>query len=109
MADAPTLFEWVASALQRRTPLTQLEARGTLRLVLKHAGLDPKTVAAHQMEVVIQRLLPAALSKRRVENAKELCLEVAAEMKAEAKNLSDPREDTAYDVFSRLDSRKARR
>ena len=101
MADWP-VFDWVSGALERRTEMSRLEARGTVRLVLKDAGLEPATVTVPQMCVVIERLLPEALARRRVQEPEDLCrtlrsgLEVAA-----AKGAMSARE-SAYDVFKRF-------
>lgn len=96
------VFDWVANELERRTALSRLEARGTLRLVLKDAGLDPGSVAVFQMDVVLKRLLSGALSKRRVTGSSELCLALAAELPEAVRSDARPKE-TAYDVFARLD------
>ncbi len=42
MADS--LFEFIAAQLEERTALDKLEARGTLRIALKEAGLDLRAV-----------------------------------------------------------------
>ena len=65
MASTPS-FEWVSQELERITSLERLEARGTLRLVLKKAGLDASGVTVRQMEVVIRELLPKILERRGV-------------------------------------------
>ncbi len=102
------VFDWVAGELQRRTQLSSLEARGTLRLVLKDAGLDATSVAAFQMDVVLKRLMPAALTKRRVAGAPELCAALAADLSSAA-IASGPAKDTAYDVFERLDGGRSKK
>jgi hypothetical protein len=102
------VFDWVASELERRTPLSSLEARGTLRLVLKDAGLDVSSVAAYQMDVVLKRLMPAALTKRRVADAASLCAELAADLTNSAVAAS-PARDTAYDVFERLEGSRSKK
>lgn len=53
MAD-PTPFDFTAERLERSTPLDQLAARGTLRLALKAAGLDPG--AADRAAAIFARL-----------------------------------------------------
>ena len=99
------VFAWVAKELEERTHLSRLEARGTVRLMLKDAGLDPNSVAAHQMDVVLMRLMPAALNKRRVADAEQLCHEIAAKLRESGASVSEPpADDTAYDVFARLDA-----
>jgi hypothetical protein len=37
-------FDFVCSELERRTSMTRLEARGTVRIALKDAGLAADTV-----------------------------------------------------------------
>lgn len=99
---ASEVFDWVADQLVERTMLTRLEARGTVRLVVRDAGLNPETVAAFQMRIVLTRLMPSALEKRRIEGAKELCATIADTL--DSFEGSTPRED-AYDVFERLEGR----
>ena len=68
-----TSFEWVSQELERITSLERLEARGTLRLTLKKAGLEASQVTAKQMEVVLRELLPGELRSRGVEEGDEAC------------------------------------
>lgn len=99
-------FEWLCSELEARTGLSKLEARGTVRLILKDVGLDPSSVTPQQMLVVVERMMSAALQKRKVEDAGQLCEALARglrDIRAEA-----PRDD-AYDVFDRLESDTTRR
>lgn len=67
------VFDLVAEALETRTDLNRLQARGTLRLSLKEAGLDPAQVNSHQMAIVITQLLPGELRSRGVEDVDALC------------------------------------
>ncbi|MBX3128478.1 MAG: hypothetical protein KF718_17285 [Polyangiaceae bacterium] len=97
-------FEWVSAELEARTALSRIEARGTLRLVLKNVGLEPASVSVHQMQVVVERLLPAALGKRRVGEASALCRELAADLVAHAQQHAEVVAESAYDVFERMDS-----
>lgn len=104
MAVSP-VFEWVGSELERLTPLSLIEARGTVRLLLKKAGLEPGGVTAAQMEVVILRLMPAALERRGVENSETLCNDLATRVRDETEGRQAESTETAYDVFRRLGSR----
>ena len=45
MADARA-FDWVCEEVEKKSSLSRLEARGTVRLALKKAGLDAATDAA---------------------------------------------------------------
>ena len=51
MADA-TAFKRVCGEVEAGTGLSALEARGTVRLALKQAGFDAKSVNPQQMSVV---------------------------------------------------------
>jgi hypothetical protein len=72
MADSPA-FEVACEVLERDTSLDRLEARGTVRLALKAAGLDARSVAADQMAVVAANLLPRELQSRGVEGVDRVC------------------------------------
>jgi hypothetical protein len=70
---ATDLFDLAAERLEHHTSFSRLEARGTLRLALKTAGLDAKSVTAGQLRVVFEKLIPGELEKRDVSNAAEAC------------------------------------
>ncbi len=69
MADAAA-FDAVADRLERSTSLDRLEARGTLRIALKRAGLDPRSVRVDQLRTVVERVVPDELVARGVEDAR---------------------------------------
>ncbi|MBK7580676.1 MAG: hypothetical protein IPI67_10770 [Myxococcales bacterium] len=98
------VFEWVSAELETRTSLSRLEARGTLRLLLKSVGLDPGSVSAPQMTVVLSRLLAPQLVKRKVEAASDLCQTLTAELGERNRSRPETNQDTAYEIFARLDS-----
>ncbi|MDJ0789564.1 MAG: hypothetical protein QNK05_22450 [Myxococcota bacterium] len=64
MSDA---FERLCESLERATPLDRLAARGTVRIGLRHAGLDAQSVTPSQLRVVIDKVLPTELASRGVE------------------------------------------
>jgi hypothetical protein len=70
---AADLFDYAAEGLEQRTGFDRLEARGTLRLALKSAGLDPKSLTADQLGVVFQKLMPGELKLRGVSDAARVC------------------------------------
>ena len=65
MADSP-VFDWACELIERETALSRLQARGTLRLVLGSAGLEPGTLTARQLKAIAPRLLPKELRARGV-------------------------------------------
>jgi hypothetical protein len=71
MADS--IFDLVANELERRTDLAKLEARGTVRLALREAGLDARTVTLEQMSVMLRKVLPKEMQSRGVEDAERIC------------------------------------
>lgn len=79
-----------------------MEARGTLRLALKAAGLEPGSVTAEQMQVVFEKLMPGELQSRDVSEATVVCAAVAKEI---ASVPAAPEADDSEDldsVFGRL-------
>ncbi len=96
-----SVFDWVSQQLEHRTAMRLIEARGTVRLVLKQAGLEPATVTATQMQVVLVRLMPKALASRHVEDAATLCADLAREVH-DATADQPASGESAYDVFRRL-------
>lgn len=71
MADS--VFEFVAGELERRTDLTRLEARGTVRLALREGGLDARSVNSDEMAVVLRRVMPRQMRSRGVDDSESVC------------------------------------
>ena len=100
MSGSPA-FEWLCSELQQRTKLTQVQARGTVRLMLSDAGLDPNHLRKNQLLVLIERQLLAELKKRRIVHLDILAGELAARLRMTA--LDESKQPTDHEtVFSRL-------
>ena len=100
MAD--TVFDFVAEELERISELEKLEARGTLRLALKSAGFDPREVSTTQMAVVLEQVMPAELKPRGIENAEQLCGDIARAVKAFQPVGGEASGVSPEDVFRRL-------
>jgi len=98
MADSP-VFECVCEVLQRASSLDRLESRGTVRLALKQAGLEARSVTASQMTVVIEKVLPEQLASRGVENTDHLLREATSALAAIE---SGAQQDSPEAVFARL-------
>lgn len=60
------LFDRVCEALEGASEMSRLEARGTMRIALRKAGLSPDAVDGAQMKVVLGRVLPDELRTRGV-------------------------------------------
>ena len=76
MADSKA-FTTLCEELERASSLDRLEARGTVRLALKQAGLEANAVSASQLAVVVEKILPAELRTRGVDNPDALCGQLA--------------------------------
>lgn len=96
MADSE-VFERTCELLRELTHLSELEVRGTVRLVLRSAGLSTRTVGRSEMLAVLQRDLEPELAQRSVARAGEVCRRLEAELQA-----FEPSAVSPYDVFSRL-------
>ncbi len=96
-------FEWLCGELERAMSLDRLAVRGTVRLVLKQAGLEAWNVTSTQLGVVLHKSLPAALQARGVPDGDALCRSVAARLA-----MLDPGDAAGTapeDLFRRLERR----
>jgi hypothetical protein len=101
---AETLFEFVSEKLEEATSLDKLEARGTVRLGLKAAGLDPRSTTMQQMKVMLQKVLPGELSTRGVTQPQVVCEELVSALAAFRASDAEAESESPEDVFSRLGS-----
>lgn len=102
MADAPA-FDWICNELEQRSALDRLEARGTVRIALKEAGLDSRSLTADQVRVVLEKVLPKELESRGVADAGSLCTGLAASLKQAAAGWAEGSgAESPEDVFRRL-------
>jgi hypothetical protein len=99
------IFDRVAGRLEASTSFEPLEARGTLRLALKEAGLDAKSAQVDQMNVVLQRIMPPELEARGIDGASQVCERIAREIKNQSGLWSASEPDSPEDIFRRLSGR----
>ena len=95
------LFELVAEAMEAESSLSRLEARGTLRIALKVAGLDADDVQPDQMLVVLERVLPKELAARRIDAPESLCSSLVRAVNGAHQGGAIPRSEMPEDVFRR--------
>ncbi len=98
MPDSPT-FDLVSEELEKSSRWDRLEARGTVRLALKAAGLRSDTVTPEQMKVVLEKILPGELATRGLSGAGALCTSIAGRLGSVA---SQSPEETPDAIFKRL-------
>lgn len=92
-------FEVASDEIERATTLSRLEARGTLRLALKEAGLDAASVTPSQMRVVVEKVLPGALTARGIEKPADVCRAIREKL---PRLVESPLGDRPEAVFARL-------
>ena len=101
MADA-IVFDWVCDEIEARSSLDRLEARGTLRIALRSAGLEARTVTPEQMRVVVGEVLPLELEHRAVDDAAEVCRNLSTQLAR--RRFDEVSAETPETVFKRLAS-----
>lgn len=96
--SASKVFDWVSRELASATAWSEIEARGTVRLALKEAGLEARDVTAAQMAVVLRQVLPEKLASRGIEGGAALCAGLAPRLPQEDGEAGE----TPERVFERL-------
>lgn len=99
MADSQA-FAIACEQLEQASSLERIEARGTVRLALKEAGLDAASVTSSQMQVVVDKILPRELDARGVADPGAVCATIKRALAA-APDTDGPG-NSPEDVFSRL-------
>ncbi len=105
MADA--LFDLAADSLEQHSPFDRLEARGTLRIALKAAGLEPKNLTGTQLQVVFEKVMPGELDSRGISNMLDVCAAVLADLASARGVAADDSVTSPDDVFRRLAGARA--
>jgi hypothetical protein len=100
---ASALFEFAAERLEQSTDFERLEARGTLRLALKAAGLDADVLTWDQLRVVLERVLPEELENRGVKRSGDVCSALSAEIGASpVASAAGASHESSDEIFRRL-------
>ncbi len=100
MAD--TLFDFAADSLEQHSPFDRLEARGTLRIALKAAGLEPKNLTSTQLQVVFEKVMPEELDSRGVSDMQNVCAAVLADLGSAGGIAAGAGATSPDDIFRRL-------
>jgi hypothetical protein len=77
-----SIFDFVSEQVESLTSLGKLEARGTVRLALKAAGLDARTLTMPQAVVTLRKIMPGEMRSRGIERGDEICRTIAARLEA---------------------------
>ena len=99
-----TIFELAAESLENHSDLDKLEARGTLRIALRTAGLDASAISVAELEVVMDKVMPGELERRGVWKPESTCKAVLADVKRRAGETEDEPKSDPESIFRRLGS-----
>ena len=97
-----SLFDFAAQKLEQHTGFSQLEARGTLRIAVKAAGLEAKSLTADELRVVLEKLMPGELDQRGVKDTLGVCSAVIRDLEDAPVADDDSGSNNPDDVFRRL-------
>lgn len=98
------LFDYATQKLEEMTPLDRLEVRGMLRIVLKDAGLEVKSLTIHQLAVVFKKILPQELESRQVVDPKGVCNAIIQDLHQSW--IGESETASIDEIFDRLGGRK---
>jgi hypothetical protein len=99
---AVDLFDFAADRLEHHASLERLEARGTLRIALKAAGLDPKNLTGAQLQVVFEKVMPGELDNRGVSDVRDVCAAVLTDLARAGGAAEDASAASPDEIFRRL-------
>ncbi len=95
------LFDRVCNEVEARTDMSRLEARGTVRIALKEAGLELNQVNRNQMMVVIAKVLPQEFLARGIEDGHAVCHALEEVVKSEGGDAGKDAGDRIDGLFRR--------
>jgi len=94
------VFEWLCAEISTRSGFDTLKSRGTLRLALQGAGLEPRTLTQEQAAVVVARVLAKELKLRGIADADAQCMHIGMALKLMRFTQAAP--ESAESAFARL-------
>ena len=99
---ATTLFDIAAERLEESSDMDRLEARGTLRLAVKEAGLDVQNLTVPQLQAVFEKLMPKELEARGVTDAAATCKAAMKDIVNSASAADLETSNSPDEIFKRL-------
>jgi hypothetical protein len=99
---ATTLFDIAAERLEETSDMDRLEARGTLRIAVKEAGLDVQNLTIPQLLAVFEKLMPKELEARGVTDAAATCKAVMKDIVSAASVADLATSNSPDEIFKRL-------
>ena len=99
---AADLFDFAAERFEHHTSFDRLEARGTLRIALKAAGVEPKNLTRAQLQVVFEKVMPGELDSRGVSDVRDVCAAVLADVGSAGGAAENASATNPDEIFRRL-------
>jgi hypothetical protein len=96
---AADLFTTVADRLCELSDLDRLEARGTVRLAFKKAGVDVNSFGSNDVEAVFSKIMPAELAARGCDGAEAICDRILKSLEGD---MPESATQSSDDIFRRL-------
>ena len=87
--------------MEALSPMTAAQSRGTIRIALKKAGLDPASFDASQLKVVLEKVMPNELRVRGIRNAESVCRDLIQALDTSF-DPSTPTDDPTDSVIHRI-------
>ncbi len=95
-------FDFAAERLEHHASLNRLEARGTLRIALKAAGVEPRNLTGAQLQVVFEKVMPGELDSRGVSDVPDVCAAVLADVGSAGDAAENASATNLDEIFRRL-------
>jgi hypothetical protein len=95
---ASPAFEAAQGALET-SGMDRWTARGAIQLALMDAGLEPNSVSAAQLKVVVEKLLPSQLKSQKINDIPAVCTKILTALSMLG---NDAAPEGADKVFERL-------
>jgi hypothetical protein len=99
---ATDLFDVAAESLEEATNMNRLAVRGTLRIAVKEAGLDPHKLTITHLRAVFEKLMPKELEARGISDPAATCHAVMDAIARSAEAIGVESSTSPDDVFKRL-------
>jgi hypothetical protein len=96
------LFDPAAEQLEHHTGLDRLEARGTLRLAIKQAGLDARRLTLRELDAIFEKVMPEQLATRGIDQPSSVCKAIMAEITRSANGATTADVANSDEVLGRL-------
>jgi hypothetical protein len=97
-----TIFDFAAERLKHHAEFDRLAARGTLRIALKAAGLEPNNLTGAQLQVVFEKVMPGELESRGINNVPDVCAAVLSDLARAGGAAAVASATSPDDIFRRL-------